>query len=129
MKPEILVIAGGAFCVGFFVFHAFFWRLFDWREDLKSLSHINRQVMQILNLCLMAAFAIFAYISLLHTDELLQTALGRNLLLLVAVFWWLRAIEQILFFGLSRLVSVGFFAVFVIGGFLYSLPWYIVTGT
>ena len=122
MKPEMLVIAGGVFCVGFFVFHVFFWRLFDWREDLKSLTYINRQVMQILNLCLMAAFAIFAYISLLHTDELLQTPLGRNLLLLVAVFWWLRAIEQILFFGLLRLVSVGFFAVFVIGGFLYALP-------
>lgn len=129
MKPETLVIAGGVFCIGFFVFHALFWRLFGWREDLRSLTYINRQVMQILNLCLMAAFAIFAYVSLLHTAELLQTPLGRNLLLLVGVFWWLRAIEQILFFGLSRLVSVGFFTVFVIGGLLYALPWYIVTGT
>lgn len=123
MSAETAVVLGGIFNIAFAVFHVIFWRLFHWKRDLASLSFINRQVMQILNLCLIFAFLIFAYISLFHTAELLDTSLGRALLLLISVFWVLRAIEQVVFFRLRRALSAAFFVIFLIGALLYGYPW------
>lgn len=122
MDSYILITIGGIFNLTFAIFHLFFWKLFDWRNDLKSLSSINQNVMQILNLCLTFVFLVFAYISLFHTDELLSTALGTTLLALIAIFWFLRALEQIYFFGLKTLVSTLFFVAFLLGTALYALP-------
>ena len=123
MTDEILIRTGGIYCLVFAVFHLFFWKLFDWQEDLQSLSFINRAVVQILNLCLTFCFVIFGYISLAHTDELIGTPLGRALLLLLTIFLVLRAIEQVWFFGLRRWASVAFFVAFVLGAGLYGWPW------
>lgn len=123
---KILILAGGLFNIAFIVFHVMFWRLFDWPADLKSLTFVNRQVMQILNICLIVAFAIFAYISLIHTTELIETNIGRTLLALIAAFWWFRAVQQIYFFGFKNRISIIFFLIFAGGGFLYAIPWYVV---
>jgi hypothetical protein len=128
MSAETSIMLGGIFNVAFAVFHIFFWHLFDWKRDLASLSFINRQVMQILNLCLMFAFLMFAYVSLFHTAELLGTGLGRSLLLLISVFWFLRAAEQAIFFRLKHALSVGFFVAFLVGGLLYAYPWLVARG-
>jgi hypothetical protein len=128
MSAETIIMLGGIFNVAFAVFHVFFWRLFDWKRDLASLSFINRQVMQILNLCLIFAFLMFAYVSFFHTAELLGTGLGRALLLLISVFWFLRAAEQAIFFRVKRALSVGFFVAFLVGGLLYAYPWLVALG-
>lgn len=120
---ETIVLLGGIFNVAFAVFHLLFWRLFDWKRDLASLSFVNRQVMQILNLCLTFVFLVFAYVSVFHATELLQTNLGRVLLLLIALFWFLRALEQAFFFQLKQPLSIAFFAAFLVGGMLYGYPW------
>ena len=114
---------GGVFCLGFVAFHLFVWRLFEWKHDLASLSFVNRQVMQILNLCLTFTFLVFAYVSLLHAPELLAAGLGRALLGLIALFWLLRALMQVYFFGLKNSVSVTFFVTFLVGAALYAYPW------
>ncbi len=124
MSPEAFIVLGGVFNLAFLVFHGFFWRLFEWRTDLRSLSAINRRVMPILNLCLMFVFAAFAYVSMFHAAELLRTSLGTSLLLLMSLFWWARAVEQVVYFGLSRPASLAFFVVFTCGGVLYAVPWY-----
>jgi hypothetical protein len=129
MSSETLILTGGAFNLGFLVFHVLFYRLFNWEQDLKSLTLINRQVMQILNLSLTFAFAIFAYISIFHASEMLESPMGQSLLLLISIFWWLRAAEQVVFFGLTKTVSIVFFFIFIGGGFLYAIPWYSTIGT
>ncbi len=97
-----------------------FRRIFDWGENLKSLSFINRAIMQVSNLSLTFAFVIFGYASLFHTGELLETALGHSLLVLISLFWLLRAIEQVVFFKLKRLgVSNISDGIFVGGGALW----------
>lgn len=123
MSETTVVLLGGVFCLAFVVFHLLFWRLFDWKRDLESLSFINRQVMQILNLCLTFVFLIFAYVSWFHGAELLGTDLGNALLALIAIFWLLRAVEQAVFFGLKNPVSVAFFVTFLVGTALYAYPW------
>ena len=119
---EALVIAGGLYNLVFAVFHLLFWRIFGWREDLRSLRFVNRAIMQVLNLCLTFAFVIFAVVSLGHTEELLTTGLGHSLLALFALFWLARAIEQIVFFELRSRVSWVFLALFLVGTALYAVP-------
>ena len=128
MSDATAIVLGGIFNIGFAVFHILFWRLFDWKRDLASLTFINRQIVQILNLSLTLVFLIFAYVSLFHTAELLGTSLGRALLLMISVFWFLRAAEQVLFFRLRRPLSVAFFVVFLVGGLLYAYPWGVARG-
>jgi hypothetical protein len=122
MGPEILVGTGGVFAAAFAVFHLFFWKLFRWKKDLATLSPVNRAIVQVLNLCLVFVFVIFSYVSLVHPVELMETGLGHSMLILIAAFWYLRAIEQVLFFGLRSLLSKMFFVLFLFGGSLYSLP-------
>lgn len=122
---DLLVTLSGAFNLAIAVFHLTFWRLFDWRRDLASLTAINRSVMQILNLCLTFVFLVMAYVLLVHRSEMLATPLGVTLLFAFALFWLLRAIEQVVFFGLRHPASLGFMLVFLVGIVLHATPAFI----
>jgi len=119
---DALIKAGGIYSFGFVIFHLMFWRIFNWGEDLRSLSFLNRAIMQVLNVSLIFAFVIFGYISLLHTNELMESSLGHSLLVLIALFWLFRAIGQIVFFKLKHWGSVVFLLVFLSGAVLYGIP-------
>lgn len=119
---EILIKAGGIYTIGLVVFHVLFWRIFDWKNDLQSLSFINRATMQVLNISLMFAFIIFAYVSLAHTGDLLTSSLGHSLLLLMALFWLARSIQQIIFYKLHHRASWAFLLLFLAGAILYAIP-------
>lgn len=121
---QTLLIAGGAFHLALAVFHLFFWRIFHWKEDLPSLTRINRAVMQILNLCLTFLFFIMAYVSFVHASELISSPLGRTILASIALFWVLRLILQLVFFGARHRVSMLFIVVFAVGVSLYLIPFF-----
>lgn len=114
--------AGGVFNVAFAIFHLMFPRLFNWREDLRTLTFVNRGVTQVLNLCLTAAFVIFAYVSLVHTRDLLSSSLGHSLLVSIALFWLLRAVQQVAFFRMRHWWSWALFLIFLLGAALYGIP-------
>lgn len=119
---QTFLFAGGIFHLALAVFHLFFWRIFHWKEDLASLTRINRAIMQILNVCLTFLFFVMAYVSFVHATELLSTALGRIILASIALFWILRLILQFVFFGARHRVSVLFIVIFLVGASLYLLP-------
>jgi hypothetical protein len=119
MTSETVLFIGGVYILLLVLLHLMFWKLFDWKNDLGKLSFINRQVMQILNLTLTSAFIIFSYISIFHSTEMLTTDLGKVLLLLISIFWTLRAIQQAYFFGLKNRASLAFFAFFLLGSIIY----------
>ena len=122
MNSETVVIIGGIYNFAFALFHLMFWRLFRWKEDLASLSRVNRCIMQVINLCLTFVFLAVAYISFFHTTELLSTSLGKALLVLISIFWILRAIEQIVFFDLRKKISVALLVICVFGALIYLFP-------
>ena len=117
-----LIKAGGLYNIALVIFHLLFWKLFNWREDLRSLSVLNRAIMQVMNLSLVVVFLMFAYLSLIHTAQLFSTTLGRALLLSIAVFFMLRAIMQVTFFRLQHWGSVAFLIFFLAGSVLYGIP-------
>lgn len=117
-----LIIIGGLIWLAVFVFHLFFWKLFDWKNDLSSLNPLNKAIMQVLNLCLMLVFLIFAYISVFHTDELLTTSLGKSMLVGIVLFGVFRAIEQVIFFDLKHFRSKAVLFVALLGTTIYLIP-------
>lgn len=119
---KILIQIGGFLWLAFFVFHLFFWKLFDWKRDLESLTQVNKAIMQVLNLCLMLVFLIFAYISIFHTDELLTTGLGKSMLVGIVAFGVFRAIEQVIFFDLKHIRSKAVLFVALLGTTIYLIP-------
>jgi len=119
---KTLIIIGGFVWLGFFVFHLFFWKLFDWKQDLGSLTPLNKSVMQVLNLSLMVVFLVFSYVSIFHADEILNTSLGKSILVGIASFGLLRAIQQVVFFDLKVLASKIFLFVILGATVLYLIP-------
>jgi hypothetical protein len=121
MKSTLLSI-GGIYCFGFAIFHVLFWKIFRWRQNLHRLTPTNRAIMQILNLRLIYIFILFGVISLVFQDDLLNTSVGRFIVIAISLFWLGRAIEQIIFFGLRNSISAAFFIVFLVGGTIFALP-------
>ena len=119
---EALIWGGGVYTVSLIVFHVFFWRIFNWPESLAPLEYLNRATMQVLNISLTFIFFIFAYISFAHTDELLNTGLGRALLVLISLLWLFRAVLQLAFYKWRHKASVALTCFFLLGSFLYGLP-------
>jgi hypothetical protein len=116
-----LLTIGGYYCFAFALFHMLFWKIFRWRQDLHRLTPTNRGIMQVLNLRLIYVFLFFGYISLRYQQELLFTSFGECIVIAIALFWFFRAVEQIVFFGIKNGVSLAMFIVFLIGGGLYTL--------
>ena len=119
---RFLIQIGGVLWLICFVFHILFWRLFDWKHGLESIAKVNKGIIQVLNLCLMLCFLIFAYISLVQTDELLTSSLGKSLIVGMALFGFFRVAEQFIFFDLqlfrSKLVLFGALLI----GIVYTIP-------
>ena len=119
---EASLFAGGIFNIGFTIFHLFFWKLFDWKKDLASLTPVNRSVMQILNLCLTFMIFMMSYVSLFLPREMLTTSLGRSLLIAFALFWFLRMLEQVFVFEERIRLSTVFSMIFLLGSIFYIVP-------
>lgn len=122
MNPTDWLFAGGIFAAGFFVFHATFWRMFDWAGELPRLGRLNRAIMPVLNLVLMFVFALVAWLSITQAEQMLNTTLGRQLTAGIALMWLFRAALQPLYFGLRHPGSIAFFVLFLFGGALYTVP-------
>ena len=117
-----MIMIGGVYSLGFAIFHLMFWRIFRWKKDLSRLTFINRSVMQILNLCLTFMFLVIAYVSFFHSSELVQTNLGKTLLVGFSLFWFLRMIEQVIFFGIRNSISIILTLIFLFGCVIYLVP-------
>lgn len=119
---KTLIIIGGFLWLALFVFHVFFWKIFDWKRDLENLTDVNKAITQVLNLCLMLCFLIFAYVSIFQADELLTTSLGKSILVGMVLFGIFRAVEQIVFFDMKFHRSKAFLLIIFLTTTVYLIP-------
>ena len=108
--------------LGFAIFHILFWRIFGWKKDLASLTHVNRSIMQILNLRLIYIFLVMALVLFVFQNELTATKLGQALLISFSVFWFMRTVEQVIFFGVKNKISLAMTVLFLLGGVIHLIP-------
>ena len=122
MEIKTYIIIGGIYNLGLVIFHLLFWKIFNWKKELRLLNSVNRNTIQVLNIFLTLVFLFFGYISIFHAGELSSTNLGITLLGFLAFFWFLRAFVQIYFYGIKNYFSKLLFLVFILGGLLYTYP-------
>jgi hypothetical protein len=110
-----LILAGGIFNAFFTVFHIWLgWQI----QMIQDLLPEYKSLMQMLNVAgtLTIAFATFA--SFFCMDDLLGTGLGRATIILVAIFYASRAIEEII---LAPQFSPVIFGVCLVVAMIYML--------
>ena len=143
MDTKVLIYAGGVYHLCWATFDYFWPYLFNWKKTLLPLDDFNRPILRITSKLLSFLYATLAYFSFFHTRELLETGIGRSLLIFAALFWTIRAGMQIHFYGFKRAneierpempfallfknvsnqaVSRMMFVIFVIGMALYLIP-------
>lgn len=76
------------------VIHVAFPRRFAWKEQLASLSMINRQMMQVHTFFIALVVFLIGLLCLTSASELTSTVLGRRLCLGLGIFWGIRALVQ-----------------------------------
>src|SRR5687768_3837787 len=81
------------------VIHVIFPKYLNWKEDLKPLSIINRQLMYVHSFFIALVILLLGVLCLSSANELITTTLGRRITLGLGIFWSTRLLIQ--FFGYS----------------------------
>lgn len=85
--------------------HAIFPKYFNWKQELASLSLINKQMMQVHTFFIALVVLMMGFICFTSPTELLETPLGKKISLAFAIFWGARFVIQ--FFGYSSALWKG----------------------
>ncbi|MFL2582194.1 MAG: hypothetical protein ACJ0QJ_03445 [Flavobacteriales bacterium] len=85
--------------------HIIFPKYFNWKEELKSLSLMNKQMMTIHTFFIALIVFLMGLLCLTSADELIGTKLGKTVSLGLGIFWAIRLFIQ--FFGYSSTLWKG----------------------
>jgi len=97
MEIHIKII--GILLISLATLHLFFPRYFNWSDDLKSMSLINRQMMHVHTFFIGLVVFLMGLLCLTSSDDLIHTALGKRILLGLGVFWLVRLIIQFFWYS------------------------------
>jgi hypothetical protein len=89
----------GALLLALALLHAVFPRRFRWKEELREVSLLTRQILHVHTFFIALAVGLMGLLCLSSADALLATSLGRRLCAGLFVFWLCRLLVQ--FFGYS----------------------------
>lgn len=89
----------GSLLIALAMVHVIFPKYFNWKEELKTLSLINRQVMKVHTFFIAFTVFLMGLLCLTSAPELMQTMLGKRISLGIGAFWTARLFIQ--FFGYS----------------------------
>lgn len=79
--------------------HGIFPKYFDWSNNLKSISLINKQMMYVHTFFIALGVLLMGILCLTSSNQLVNTELGKKISLGMGIFWGIRLIFQ--FFGYS----------------------------
>lgn len=89
----------GSFFIVLALIHIIFPKYFNWKAELRSLSLMNRQMMVIHTIFIALVVFLMGLLCITSSQELVETALGKKIILGLGVFWTMRLVIQ--FFGYS----------------------------
>jgi hypothetical protein len=79
--------------------HLAFPKYFSWKQELSSLSLVNRQMMYVHTFFIALVILLIGILSFTLSEDLVTTALGKQISLGIGLFWGIRLYFQ--FFGYS----------------------------
>ena len=119
---KYIIYFSGFYSIGFAVFHAYFWRLFNWEEETKKLSVANNAILQIANIQLIIIFLGFAAICFIFPRALLSSKLGNVILIGISLFWLCRTIQQFIFLKIKNKFVNILTGLFILGTLSFASP-------
>ncbi len=123
----------GAALLGLAALHAVMGRHLRWKEDLASLSLVNRQIFYVHTFFLALVLALLGLLSLFGTSALLQPSLlARYLLGGITLFWLFRLVFQFAVYSpqlwhgkkFETLIHVVFTLLWSYMSVVYAWAWY-----
>lgn len=89
----------GFILIALAMIHIIFPKYFKWKDELKSISLINRQMMIVHTFFIALIVFLMGLLCIISTNELTDSDLGQKISLGLALFWSARLFVQ--FFGYS----------------------------
>lgn len=102
ISSEVLVInlkIIGVLLIGLSMIHLIFPRYFNWKEELKELSLMNRQMMKVHTFFIALVVFLIGVLCIHSYEDVINTKLGKTISLGIGVFWFIRLCIQL--FGYS----------------------------
>lgn len=101
--------------------------MFQWDLYLATLSEAGRPVIEanlnIMNWCLFVFWIMLAYIPIVHSKQMLETAIGKSVMVFIILFWLVRIfILQPLYVGIATRESVITIVIFIVGLSFFLIP-------
>lgn len=117
---KILLRIGGVINLLFVLFHLAMVKgigiaLAPVSTDIQAIVHI-------LNIHVAFTLLIFAYLALFQWHDLLTTRLGQITAIAIALFWFLRGINQVAFYGLTAPGTLMWVGLCLLFGLLHLMP-------
>ncbi|MBI5295068.1 MAG: hypothetical protein HY869_06300 [Chloroflexi bacterium] len=91
------------------------------KKSLTMMNAEDRALIQVLNIHTTYVLAVFAILSLVFSNEISDTKLGRMVGMSIAGFWILRAVNEVIFWGTSLTSWIIIFVCLAIAA-LYIIP-------
>jgi hypothetical protein len=104
------------------IIHMAFWEIFDWKVTLACLNEENRNAMYTLDIIVIFFFILMALITAFYKKELVNSGLGRFILVLFSSVAFLRVILEFIIWSPPDLLMI-IPSLFI--GIAYSLPLWI----
>lgn len=117
---DLLLKITGSLLIVLSVFHLGFPRYFDWKNDLKNISLINRQMLQVHTLFIGLVVFLIGLLCLISTEDIINTSLGKTISLGLGIFWSVRFLIQFFMYS-SKLWRGKYFETAL--HILFSLLW------
>jgi hypothetical protein len=89
---------------------------------LAPVSTDMRVIVHILNMHVAFTMLIFAYLAFFQWRDLLSTRLGHITAIAIALFWFLRGINQVAFYGLTAPGTLMWVGLCLVFGLLHLIP-------
>lgn len=81
------------------IFHIGFPKYFKWKEELKSLSLINKQMMEVHTIFIGITVFLMGLLCITSSEELITTELGKRISFGFGIFWTMRLIFQLFIYS------------------------------
>jgi len=102
---EINLNIVGCLLITLALLHIIFPRYFNWTNELRSVSLVNRQMMYIHTFFIALALFLMGLLCLTSAQQIIKTELGNKISFGFGIFWLARLIIQ--FFGYSPILWKG----------------------
>ncbi len=123
MNNTALVKIAGGFSFFFFLFHVPFYWMLNWEQTLSCLNKDNWAIVMCFNIISIVLLFLFGFVSMFQTTDVINTRLGKSVLVYCSWFYLFRIVAEFIFFEEpNHVVSAIIILLCAVPGIFYAIP-------